>query len=114
MTPHVNTVAETIRKIYSLKEEILKVVLDDNDTTKIVRVGAYLSHEMRHKIVSFLKDNVSTFAWSTSDMKGIDPNITTHALNVDPTFKSVRQKICKLVPEQSKTVNEEVERFLSA
>src|SRR5690606_5158344 len=43
-----------------------------------------------------------------------DPKITTYALNVDPTFKPVRQKRRKLGTERSKAVNEEVERLLDA
>ena len=54
------------------------------------------------------------FAWSTSDMKGIDPSVTTHELNVDPTFKPIHQKRHKLGPERSKAVNEEVDRLLNA
>ena len=49
-----------------------------------------------------------------SDMKGIDPAITTHELNVDPTFKPVRQKRRKLGPDRTKAVNEEVDRLLGA
>ena len=47
-------------------------------------------------------------------MKGIDPAITSHKLNVDPTIKPIRQKRRKLGPERSKAVNEEVERLLAA
>ena len=49
-----------------------------------------------------------------TDMKGIDPSITTHELNVDPNIKPIRQKRRKLGPERSKAVVEEVERLLSA
>ena len=47
-------------------------------------------------------------------MKGIDPSVTTHELNVDPTFKPIRQKRRKLGPERSKAINEEVDRLLNA
>ena len=69
---------------------------------------------MQRLIFDFLKENVSTFALSMADMKGIDPAITTHELNVDPTFKPIRQKRRKLGPDRSKAVNEEVERLLGA
>ena len=69
---------------------------------------------MQQSVLNFLKMNVSTFAWSMSDMKGIDPAITTHELNVDPTFKPIRQKRRKLGPDRSKAVNEEVDRLLGA
>ncbi|XP_048633138.1 uncharacterized protein LOC106407963 [Brassica napus] len=107
-------VAKPIQKIYPFKEEILEVTIDDSDQAKIVRVGAHLPDDTKDKIILFLRDNISTFAWSTSDMKGIDPGVTTHELNVDPTFKPIRQKRCKLGPKRSKAVNEEVDRLLNA
>ena len=113
-TSHVNSVVKPIQKIYPFKEEILEVTIDDSDQAKTVRVGAHLPDDTKDKIISFLKDNASTFAWSTSDMKGIDPGVTTHELNVDPTFKPIRQKRGKLGPERSKAVNEEVDRLLNA
>ncbi|XP_013632991.1 PREDICTED: uncharacterized protein LOC106338596 [Brassica oleracea var. oleracea] len=69
---------------------------------------------MQQSILNFLRKNVSTFAWSMADMKGIDPTITTHELNVDPTFKPIRQKRRKLGPDRSKAVNEEVDKLLGA
>lgn len=47
-------------------------------------------------------------------MKGIDPAVTSHELNIDPTFKPIRQKRRKLGLERSKAVNEEVDRLLDA
>lgn len=88
----VSAVNKPIHKIYPQKEEIREVPIDEADVSKVVRIGAYLSDEMQSLIISFLKENASTFAWVTSDMKGIDPAVTSHELNVDPTFKPIRQK----------------------
>ncbi|KAF8095185.1 hypothetical protein N665_0339s0054 [Sinapis alba] len=85
-TSLVNSVAKLTRKIHPQEEEILEVSLDGYDPSKVVRIGAFLSDEMHSKIVSFLKTNASNFAWETSDMKGIDPAVTSHELNVDPTL----------------------------
>jgi len=82
--PRINTIA---KQIQPQKDEILEVTIDDSDQSKIVRVGAFLSDEMQRTIIDFLKQNSSTFAWTTSDMKGISPAITSHELNVDPTIK---------------------------
>nr|AAD20101.1 putative retroelement pol polyprotein [Arabidopsis thaliana] len=48
------------------------------------------------------------------DMVGIDPEVACHELNVDPTFKLVKQKRRKLGPERSKAVNDEVDKLLDA
>lgn len=45
-------------------------------------------------------------------MPEIDINIASHEINVDPTFKHVKQKRRKLGPERAKAVNDEVERLL--
>ncbi|XP_056864095.1 uncharacterized protein LOC130511224 [Raphanus sativus] len=110
----VNSVSPPTSKVCPQKEEVLKVPVDDSDPSKSVRIGAFLPDEMQQKILEFLKQNLSSFAWTMSDMKGIDPAITTHELNVDPNFKPIRQKRRKLGPERSKAVAEEVERLLSA
>lgn len=110
----VNSISPPVSKICPQKEEVLEVPVDESDPSKVLRVGAYLSDEMQRTITDFLKQNLSTFAWSMTDMKGIDPSITTHELNVDPNIKPIRQKRRKLGPERSKAVVEEVERLLSA
>ncbi|XP_013588985.1 PREDICTED: uncharacterized protein LOC106297252 [Brassica oleracea var. oleracea] len=110
-TPCINAISKHIQP---QKDEILEVTLDDSDQSKVVRVGAFLSEEMQRAIIDFLKQNASTFAWTTADMKRIDPAITSHELNVDLTIKPIRQKRRKLGPERSKAVNEEVERLLAA
>ncbi|XP_048599750.1 uncharacterized protein LOC125579891 [Brassica napus] len=45
-------------------------------------------------------------------MPGIDIGITCHELNIDPTYKPVKQKRRKLGPERATAVNEEVEKLL--
>ncbi|XP_013721281.1 uncharacterized protein LOC106425107 [Brassica napus] len=92
----VNSVSPPISKVCPQKDEVLELPIDDTDPNRTARIGAYLSEDMQRSILDFLKENVSTFAWSMADMKGIDPAITTHELIVDPTFKPIRQKRRKL------------------
>ena len=47
-------------------------------------------------------------------MGGIDPAITTHRLNVSPSFKPVKQKRRSFAPERQKAINEEVGKLLQA
>ncbi|XP_013632753.1 PREDICTED: uncharacterized protein LOC106338282 [Brassica oleracea var. oleracea] len=70
----VNSVSPPISKVCPQKEEVLEVPIDESDPSKVLRVGAYLSDEMQRAILDFLKQNLSTFAWSMSDMRGIDPS----------------------------------------
>ncbi|KAF8104085.1 hypothetical protein N665_0180s0005 [Sinapis alba] len=92
VTTHVNTVAKPIERIYPQKDEIVEVPIDRANPSKMVRVGAHLTAKMPTNIVDFLRMNTSTFAWTTADMKGINPAIISHELNVDPTYKPIHQK----------------------
>ena len=45
-------------------------------------------------------------------MQGISTDIITHRLNVDQSFRPVKQKRRKFAPKRNKVINEEVERLL--
>ncbi|KAG7579151.1 Ribonuclease H-like superfamily [Arabidopsis thaliana x Arabidopsis arenosa] len=49
---------------------------------------------------------------TSADMPGIDPSVICHKLNVDPSFKPVKQKRRKLGVERPKAVNDEVDKLL--
>jgi len=73
-----------------------------------------LPSELQNELVNFLRQNAATFAWSVEDMPGIDSAVTCHELNVDPTYKPLKQKRRKLGPDRTKDVNEEVKKLLDA
>ncbi|KAJ9556882.1 hypothetical protein OSB04_011496 [Centaurea solstitialis] len=58
------------------------------------------------------KEHPDCFIWSNEDMVGIDPNVISHKLNVDPTFKPIKQKRRKFAPERNKVINDEVDNLL--
>ena len=90
------------------------VALNESSPEKGINIGNDLPPEVRHDLLSFLKQNIKTFAWSAANMPGIDISITSHDLNGDPTFKPVNQKRRKLGPEQAKAVNDEVDKLLKS
>ena len=61
----------------------------------------------------FLKQNMEVFAWKQEDMRGIDPAVITHRLNISPSFKPIKQKR-SFAPERHKDIDEEVNKFLQA
>ncbi|KAG7583777.1 Reverse transcriptase domain [Arabidopsis suecica] len=91
-----------------------QINIDETDATRCVAIGAEIEANLKEQLVAFLKQNATTFAWRIEDMPGIDPTIASHELNVDPTFKPVKQKRRKLGPERAKAVNDEVDKLLSA
>ena len=57
---------------------------------------------------------MEVFAWKQEDMGGVDPAVITHKLNVNPSFKPVKQKRRSFAPERKKEINEEVGKLLQA
>ncbi|KAJ9544140.1 hypothetical protein OSB04_023847 [Centaurea solstitialis] len=64
------------------------------------------------EIASEKKEHSDCFAWSHEDMVGIDPSVISHKLNVDPTFKPIKQRRRKFAPERNKVINDEVDNPL--
>ena len=53
-----------------------------DDSSKVVKVGSNLCEKNYHHLISFLRANADIFAWSASDLSGIDPEVMVHQLNV--------------------------------
>ncbi|XP_013700338.2 uncharacterized protein LOC106404140 [Brassica napus] len=108
-----------LRKVEILEEKrepnckpVISVCLDEAFPERCIEIGANLHEPLRTKLIACLKKNLHAFAWAAEDMPGIDINITCHELNIDPTFKPVKQKRRKLGPEGATAVNDEVEKIL--
>ena len=57
---------------------------------------------------------MEVFAWKQDDMGGVDPVVIIHRLNVNLSFKTVKQKRRSFAPERQKVINEEVGKLLQA
>ena len=55
---------------------------------------------------------MEVFAWKQEDMGGIDPTVITHKLNINPSFKPIKQKRRSFDLERQKAINEEVSKLL--
>ena len=80
---------------------------------KTVNICATLPPPEKEALVQFLHRNEDIFAWSASDMPGIDPNIICHSLNVDGR-PGVFQKKRNLGQQRQQAAKEEVEKLLAA
>ena len=58
--------------------------------------------------------HLDAFAWSASDMPGIDPDFLCHRLTIDPKVRPVRQRRRKFNEERRRVVQEEMKKLLSA
>ena len=94
-------------------EELEPVQLDDNPE-HLVYISSKLAEDLRSLLIHFLKHNKDVFAWKQEDMGGVDPAIITHRLNVNPSFKPIKQKRRSFAPKRQKAINEEVGKILQA
>ncbi|CAL2230025.1 unnamed protein product [Prunus armeniaca] len=96
------------------EEDVELVPLDPNKPERTSRIGSRLSQEEKAELVAFLQNNKDVFAWSPSDMPGIDPHIICHRLHVNPAIKPVAQKRRNFTPERVAIIEAEIEKLLAA
>ena len=94
-------------------EEDEEVVIDE-DLEHVLRIGTSLIPEIREKLINTLQDYKDVFAYSTSDMQGLDPNLASHELNIKEGFCPIKQKLRHQVPERNAKAAAEVKKLLEA
>ncbi|CAA0837944.1 Unknown protein, partial [Striga hermonthica] len=93
-------------------EEAELIYIDEPIFHKSLRIGSHLQEPLRSELISFLKCNSDVFAWKHEHMKGIDPGVASHKLNLDRTVQPVVQKRRKLGPDRQKALEEEVKKLI--
>lgn len=95
-------------------KELVPITLVDDDIEKVTYIRAGLEGELKDELIQFLKNNKDVFAWTTTDMPGIEPKVITHKLNVNPSRKLVKQKKQSFAPEMQEAINAKVAKLLEA
>ncbi|CAL9017512.1 unnamed protein product [Prunus brigantina] len=96
------------------EEDVELVPLDPDKPERTARIGSRLSQEEKAELAAFLQNNKDVFAWSPSDMPGIDPQIICHRLHVNPAIKPVAQKRRNFAPERVAIIEAEIDKLLAA
>ncbi|KAL0427411.1 UNVERIFIED_CONTAM: Retrovirus-related Pol polyprotein from transposon gypsy [Sesamum latifolium] len=73
-----------------------------------------MSETFEAMMIEFLKRSIDMFAWSSSNFKGIDPEVIVHRLNVDPMIRPVKQNKRAFGAERNHIIEEEVNKLLDA
>ena len=89
-----------------------KVTLDRSE--KFTYVSSLLSNEEREQLQLILLNNIDVFAWSHSDMVGINPTVASHKLNIIPMAKPVSQKVRCFHLDRHQITRTEVDSLLRA
>ena len=81
---------------------------------KKFKLGGPLSEDTRRQIVGVIERHLDAFAWSASNMPGIDPDFLCHRLEMDPQVRPVRQRRRKFNEERRQVIHEETRKLLAA
>jgi len=81
---------------------------------KMFKLGRLLSQEEQEGVAGVISRHLDAFAWSASDMPGIDPDFLCHHLSMDATVRPVCQRRRKFNEERQLVVREETQKLLSA
>ena len=84
-----------------------------NGPEKFTYVITLLSNGEKEQLQCILLGKADVFAWSHSDMAGIDPTLASHKLKIITTEKLVRQKIRRFHPDRHQIIQIEVDNLLS-
>ncbi|XP_068498083.1 uncharacterized protein [Phaseolus vulgaris] len=95
------------------KEETTAVVLG-RDEKQCTYISGSLPEELLNKLITLLRNNKDLFAWTPSDIPGIDPKVICHKLSVCREARPISQKRRKLGEERRKAAIEETEKLMQA
>ena len=71
-----------------------------------------MSLEEKEEFIAFFQEKKINFAWTYSDMQGLDPDLIMHHLSIALGVKPIEQKLRKMHPHVALLVKVELERFL--
>ncbi|XP_068492162.1 uncharacterized protein [Phaseolus vulgaris] len=81
---------------------------------KTFKLGKSLDQEEQDRVAGVIARHLDAFAWSASNMPGIDSNFLCHRLTMDPKVWPVHQRKRKFNEERRLVVQEETKKLLNA
>ena len=86
---------------------------DDPNVQRPTLVNATLSLLEKAQLISLLKEYIDVFTWEYHEIPSLDPNLVTHALNVEPGAKPVVQPMWTFHPNVEAQIIQEVQRLIT-
>ena len=81
---------------------------------KVFKIGRLLSQGEQEEVAAVISRHLNAFAWTATDMPGIDPDFLCHHLTMDAKVHPMRQRRRKFNEERCLVVKEETQKLLSA
>jgi hypothetical protein len=94
-------------------DELVEINLGTEDGPRPTFVSASLTPEERENYREFLMEFHDCFAWSYKEMPGLDTQVATHKLSIDPMFRPVKQQPRRFCPELQDDIIAEVEKLIT-
>ena len=86
--------------------------------TKISAPGpssfGWFRHTEESRLIQFLRNNHDVFAWSSSDLRGVNREVIEHELRVDPKVKPRKQRLRTMSEDRKKAAQSKVQKLLDA
>ncbi|XP_020230316.1 uncharacterized protein LOC109811091 [Cajanus cajan] len=82
--------------------------------TQVTYIGADIAKADRSTLCRVIMKNKDLFAWTLSDMPGIDPNVMCHKLSICTEARPVAQRKRKMGTDRKLAVETEVAKLLEA
>ena len=101
-------------KVSRAKEDDLQDLnLGTEEHPKIVKVSVNLEEDFKQDLKALLQEFIDVFAWDYSDLKGMDPQVYKHKINLKEDAVPVIQQRYRMNPNYAKQVKEELDKLLN-
>nr|XP_025665276.1 uncharacterized protein LOC112763957 [Arachis hypogaea] len=77
-------------------------------------INRNLPYDLKEELSQLLKQNRDLFTFTPADMPGINPDLMSHRLAVDPKAKPVAQRRRKMSPDRAVEVKKQIKALLEA
>lgn len=95
-------------------DELIEVNLENEERPRPMFISASLPDNMKEMATNFLKEYIDCFTWSYYEMPGLDPQVATYRLKIDPECKPIKQAPHRMRVELEEQVFAKTKKLLDA
>nr|XP_018677604.1 PREDICTED: uncharacterized protein LOC108952119 [Musa acuminata subsp. malaccensis] len=94
------------------KESTIDLPLIKGRPDQTVKIGSGLPEQEQRQLVDLLQANTNIFAWTSSDLVGVHPEVALHHLNISSDARPVKQRPRRQAPDRQLAIREESQQCL--